>query len=232
MTEQAFSPEDVAAVDFVERGSPAERAGLLAGDRILRFGRHMPSEIIAHEDPMSLLGRADWMLVLREDVLFKIAVGGGIEGAAMRRGERLEGIEPSDVSEDWTACHGAIARGRGILVLPDRISPFWSLVPPLLFARYHLWQFTAAIMLIYLVAGAFGLVPALLAYATSMITVGAGGAALLRDAAGKQGWHSTARIALASWGDAARLEVTTAKVCLEEKIRLQLEAAKAAAAAH
>ena len=230
MTEQAFSPEDVAAVDFVERGSSAERSGLLAGDRILRFGRHMPSEIIAHEDPASLLGRADWMLVLREDVLFKVAVGAGIEGAELRRGERVDVIDPAAAPDEWTACHGAIARGRGIIVLPDRLSPFWALVPPLLFARYHLWQFTAAILLIYAVAGAFGLVPALLAYATSMITVGAGGAALLRDAAGKQGWHPTARLALSSWGDAARLEVTTAKICFEEKIRAQLEAAKAAAA--
>ena len=229
MSEPPFSPDDVAAVDLVERGSPAERTGLMAGDRILRFGRHLPSEVIAHEDPMSLLGRADWMLVLREEVLFKLAVGAGVEGAEMRRGERLDDLETPGDTETWTACHGALGRGRGLIVLPDRISPFWSLFPPLLFARYHLWQFTAAVMLIYAVAGAFGFVPALLAYATSMITVGAGGAALLRDAAAKQGWHPTARLAVASWSDAAKLEVVTAKICFEEKIRAKLEAARAAA---
>jgi hypothetical protein len=229
MSEPLFSPDDVAAVDLVERGSSADRTGLMVGDRILRFGRHMPSEIIAHENPMSLLGRADWMLVLRDEVFFKLAVGAGIEGAEMRRGERVEGLEPPAETENWISCHGALGRGRGIIVLPDRISPLWALVPPLLFARHHLWQFTAAIVLIYAVAGAFGFVPALLAYVTSMITVGAGGAALLRDAAGKQGWHPTARLAVASWNEAAKLEVTTAKLCFEEKIRARLEAAKAAA---
>ncbi len=224
MTVAPVSLDDAVEVESVARGSRAERIGLIPGDVILRFGRHAPSEAIEAESVLKLLGRHEWLLVVREPVVFKLAVGAGLEGAEFIRARPLEGIDIPSEEADWPTFHGALQRGKGMIVLPDRTSVVWSLLPPIAFSRFRLWQLTAATALVYGLAAAMGPIPFLLAYATSVLTVAMGGASLLRDAAAKQGWLPTARLALAASGDAAKLEVATME-------RLKLEKAKALEAA-
>lgn len=221
-----LSLEDAVEVESVARGSKAERIGLVPGDVILRFGRHAPSEAIEAPTIIGLLGRHETLTVLRGDVVFRLAVGPGPEGAEYVRARPLEGIALPAEDGDWIPCHGALRRGKGMLVLPDETSAIWALVPLVCFARHHLWQMAAATALVYGIAAAMGAVPFVLAYVTSMVTVAIGGPALMRDAAVRQGWQPTARLQLAAEGDAPKLEVATA-----ERWKIETEKAAAAAAA-
>ena len=221
-----LSLEDAVEVETVARGSKAERIGLLAGDVILRFGRHAPSEAVDSPTLIGLLGRHEDLTVLRGEVTFRLAVGAGIEGAEFIRARPLEGIALPAEEGDWVLCHGALRRGAGMLVLPARASVIWALVPFVCFVRFRLWQMAAATALVYGIAAAMGLVPFILAYGTSMVTVAMGGSTLLRDAAARQGWLPTARLSLAETGDAAKLEVATA-----ERWKIENEKAAAGAAA-
>ncbi len=221
-----LSLDDAVEVETVARGSKAERIGLLPGDVILRFGRHAPSEVIEGPTLIGLLGRHENLTVLRGEVVFRLMVGGGLEGAEFIRARPLEGIAlPSDEG-DWISCHGALRRGTGMLVLPAETSAIWALVPFVCFVRFRLWQMAAATVLVYGIAAAMGLVPFILAYGTSMVTVAMGGSTLLRDAAARQGWLPTAKLFLAAAGDAPKLEVATA-----ERWKIEKEKAAAAAAA-
>ncbi len=206
--------DDLVKVSQVGRYTPAERTGLLAGDLILSFGIHPPSDISADSDLIATLKRNDWLFILRGEVAFRLMYGEGIEGAQFESASPVENITvPTGVS--WMQYWGGIQTNGQTIFVPDTISPWWGLVPPLLYARYRNWQMLAAIMLVWLVAFTQGAVTFALAYLVSIAAAMFGGASLMRDALQKQGFVPRGTYSIARHTDVAALEIITC-----ERLRL------------
>lgn len=201
--------DDLVLVSQVARYTPAERTGLVAGDLILSFGIHAPSKVTEDPDLIGLMKRSEWLFILRGTVAFRLSFGEGIEGAQFEVGKPAENINvPGDGAWPHYWC-GMQSSGQMILV-PETFSPWWGIVPPLLYARFRNWQMLAAIVLVWLVALVQGPVAFVLAYLVSVALAMFGGASLMRDALLKQGYLARGTYQVARTSDLAALEITTA----------------------
>jgi hypothetical protein len=183
MSKETRSYEAPALVTHVARYMPAERTGLIKGDLILAFGTHSAADVVADREIMAGLKRNDWLLVLRDKVVFRLAYGEGVEGCVFEAANAVDVDMPQGI--EWPTWWGGIQTGGAMVLVPDRLTRMWALLPPLLFVRFRNWLMFTANMLVYLTAFVVeGPITTALAY---LLTV-------------------------ASWKDAAALELTTKRV--------------------
>lgn len=208
MSKETRSYEAPALVTHVARYMPAERTGLVKGDLILAFGNHSAAEVIADREIMAGLKSKDWLLILRGKIVFRLAYGEGVEGCVFESANAVDVDMPAGI--EWPTWWGGVQRGGAMVLVPDRMTRVWALCPPLLFVRYRNWLMFTANMLVYLTAYVVeGPITASLAYLITVAVAYAGGPALLRDTSEKEGFVPRGRYAIASWTDAAGLELTT-----------------------
>jgi hypothetical protein len=201
--------DDVAEMTAIERYSSGERVGLFVGDLILAVGGFAPSDVVADPEIWSRLGRHDWIVVVRKGLVFRLCPGNGLDGLTLEPRLPLDTVA---VPEDgrWVDFHVGLQPGRGLLLLPDAISPLWSMLPVAMYAHFRLWQMMVATLLLYGVAFVMDPLVFAIVYGLSVVVAALGGPALLRDAARSHGFQSRGRIGLVKGSDAAALELATA----------------------
>mgnify|MGYP006270159789 FL=1 len=198
-------------VTSVARYSKAERNGMVAGDLILMMGAHTPTDALEDPELATNLKHGEWLLILREDVAFRLAIGEGLEGCAFEATTAAENVTvPS--SGQWETYWGGIQTGGAMVLIPDHISWVWALFPPVLYARFHNWQMLTAIALVWAIALVEGPITFTLSYLISVAVALVGGSAMLADASKKQGYAPRGHYGLASYQSAAALELVTAKL--------------------
>lgn len=198
-------------VTHVARFSKAERNGFIAGDLILALGAHAPTEVLEDPELVNRLKHGDWLLIRREDLAFRLAVGEGLEGCTFEATTPAENVTiPS--SGQWVTYWGGIQTGASMILVPDEISWVWALCPPVLYARFHSWMMLTAIALVWAIALVEGPVTFILSYLIAVAVAVAGGSAMLVDASKKQGYAARGHYGLASYQSAAALELLTEKL--------------------
>ena len=198
-------------VTHVARYSKAERNGLVAGDLVLALGAHAPTEVLENPELITTLKRGEWLLLRRGDVGFRLAVGEGLEGSTFEATTPAENVTmPS--SGQWVTYWGGTQTGGAMVLVPDHLSWGWTLLPPLLYARFHNWQMLAAIGLVWSIALVEGPVTFLLSYFIAVAVAMVGGSSMLVDASKKQGYAARGHYGLASYQSAAALELVTEQV--------------------
>ena len=197
-----------ARVTSVARYSKAERNGFVAGDIILSFGAHSPTELIENPELVAQLKAGEWLLMVRGGVSFRLMIREGLEGCVYEATAPAENIIlPS--SGQWETYWGGIQTGGGMVLVPEFISWAWALVPPLLYARFRNWQMITAISLVWCIALVEGPITFVLSYVISVAVAIAGGSKMLIDASQKQGYSPRGSYGLASYASAAALEMQT-----------------------
>jgi hypothetical protein len=206
-----------AQIASVARYSKAERNGLIAGDLILSFGSHSPTELIEDPGMASKLKPGEWLLMVRGGVPFRLAIGEGLEGCVYEATTPAENITlPS--SGQWETYWGGVQTGGAMVLVPENFSWVWTLFPPLLYARFRNWQMITAILLVWGIALVEGPITFALSYIIAVAVAMAGGSRMLIDASQKQGYSPRGSYGLASYATAAALELKTAEIL---KPRLQ-----------
>ena len=197
-------------VTHVARYSHAERNGLVAGDVVLALGAHAPAEILENPEIGATLKKGDWLLLLRGDVAFRLAIGEGLQGCTFEASTAAENVTmPS--SGEWGTYWGGVQTGGAMVLVPDHVSFVWGLLPPLLYARFHNWQMLSAIMLVWTIALVEGPVTFALSYIIAVAVALVGGSAMLVEASKKQGYAPRGTYGLGSYKSAAALELVTAE---------------------
>lgn len=200
--------EDVVQVTKVNRYTPAERIGLVAGDYIISFGMHAPKDIVADNDLLGTLKRSDWLFIMRGPTAFRLGYGEGIEGASFEPSPALEDVViPTGIR--WPHYWGGIQTTGEMILVPDHISPLWAIFPPLLYARFRNWQMLSAIVLVWCVGLVEGPVTFAMAYLVSVAAALFGGASMMREASERQGYVPRGSYQIATGADAAALEMNT-----------------------
>ena len=198
-----------ARVKDVQKGTPAERMGLISGDIILKLGKHEPIEAVEIPSILDDLSSSnEWIVIKRDSVIFRVSPAGGATGAILEAYPIPEEII-LETDGPWMQYHSCIRPKDALLLIPDRISPIWWLVPVIAYGYFRLWQMMAATLVLYGIGYvtsplAFGVV-----YASSVMILITGGPYLLRDTAFKDGFHPRGRIAIGKPGDVATLEMIT-----------------------
>jgi hypothetical protein len=206
---------DVATVTAIDKGSAAERMGLLVGDHILAFGTVSPLEVVEDMQRLAAVKKSDWLIVVRQKILLRMSASLGIEGAKYQRGEPIIGIAlPED--EAWISYHACIDPFKRLVLLPEVMSPFWPLAPFILFTRYRLWQMLTALCLVYALSYAMNPLFLGLAYVVSALATALGQTALLTNAATKQGYLPRCIYQLSRRADEAPLEQLTNTLFAQE----------------
>lgn len=203
--------DDPVLVTAVGRYTPAERSGLVAGDIILAFGTHKPSELKEDPELVDRIGAKDWLAVLRGPVYFKLQPRDGLAGATFEAATPLENVEIPAEGPGWYSCSAGMQSDGSLMLVPETISPFWVFMPVLLYARYRLWQMMTGAVLVYGITAMMGLVPFVLTYVVTSLPILTSGAYLIRSIAEKQGFAKRGDIMIATSGDIAALEVETYK---------------------
>lgn len=200
-----------AQVISVARYSKAERNGLIAGDLILSFGSHSPTEMIENPELTGRLKPGEWLLMVRGGVPFRLAISEGLDGCVYEATTPAENITlPS--SGQWETYWGGVQTGGAMVLVPEHFSWVWALFPPLLYARFRNWQMITAVSLVWCIALVEGPITFALSYAISMAVALAGGSKMLIDASQKQGYSPRGSYGLASYATAAALEMKTAEI--------------------
>jgi len=198
-------------VTNVSRYSKAERNGFVAGDLILTLGAHAPTELLEDSELAASLKQGEWLLIKRDDVAFRLAVGEGLEGCAFEATTPAENVTvPS--SGQWVTYWGGVQTGGDMVLIPDQISWVWALAPPVLYARFHNWQMLSAICLVMAIALVEGPITFILSYLIAVAVALVGGSSMLVDASKKQGYAARGHYGLASYQSAAALELVTARL--------------------
>ena len=208
--------DDVVEVSAIERYSQAERTGLLKGDKIVAFALHSPREIVHDPGIIETLKSHDYLTVVRGDIIFKLHYGNGLEGAKFESARAVENIEVG-VESLWSTYWGGTQNSGQTIFIPDHLFWGWSLLPPLLYARFHIWMFVTATFLLWAIAAFQGLIVFLIAYFASAALPLIYGSELLREAAQKQGYAARGIYAIATHGQAAALEILTCKLLNEAR---------------
>lgn len=211
MPMETRSFDDPVLVTTVVRYTPAERSGLVAGDIVLSFGAHKASALKEDPELVERIGAKDWLTVLRGDVYFKLQPRDGLNGATFEPATPLENIEIPVEDSSWFVCSAGMQSNGSLLLVPQYLSPFWTLIPVLLYARFRLWQMMTGAVLVYFIAAMMGVVPFILTYIVTSLPVLTSGAYLVRSAAEKQGYAKRGDVMIASNRDAAALEIETTK---------------------
>ena len=198
-------------VTNVSRYSKAERNGFVAGDLILTLGAHAPTELLENLELAASLKQGEWLLIKRDDVAFRLAVGEGLEGCAFEATTPAENVTvPS--SGQWVTYWGGVQTGGDMVLIPDHVSWVWALAPPVLYARFHNWQMLSAICLVMAIALVEGPITFILSYLIAVAVALVGGSSMLVDASKKQGYAARGHYGLASYQSAAALELVTARL--------------------
>ncbi len=198
-------------VTRVSRFTKAERNGLLAGDLILALGAHAPTDVLENPELATSLKHGEWLLVRREDIAFRLAIGEGLEGCTFEATTPAENVTvPS--SGQWESYWGGVQSGGAMVMIPDHISWGWALLPPVLYARFHNWQMLTAIGFVWSIALVEGPVTFVLSYLLAVAVALVGGSTMLVDASKKQGYAPRGHYGLASYKSAAALELITARL--------------------
>ena len=208
--------DDVVEAIAVERYSHAERTGLLKWDKIVAFGIHNPKEIIHDPGLIETLKPQDYITIVRGDIVFKLHYGNGLEGAKFEAAKAVENVEVG-VETLWPVYWGGRQNSGNTVFIPDHLFWGWALMPPLLYARFHIWMFVTATFLLWAIAAFQGLILFLIAYLASVALPLIYGAELLREAAQKQGYAPRGIYAISSHGQAAALEMLTCAKILEAR---------------
>ena len=209
-----------AQVMTIEKLSPAEKLGLLPGDVILKLGMREPLEAIESPSMLAeIASEREWMVVRREAIIFRIALKGGAAGADLQPYPLPEDVTVK-VEHGWFQFHSAMRPGEAMILLPEQIAFIWWFVPLIAYGYFRLWQMMAAMVFIYGIGLAMGWIAFAVVYAASVLSLAAGGAALLRDAAYKDGFVPRGRVAVASKSDVAALEILTGAILRLERDNL------------
>ncbi len=209
-TEQRTFDHPVQVIS-VNRYSPAERNGLMVGDLILSIGAHSPTELFENPEMAAKVKRGELLLVMRDGVLFRLAVGEGLEGCVYEGATPAENlIIPSD--DQWETYWGGIQIDGAMVLVPENLSWVWALFPPILYARFRNWQMLTAVALVLSIALVEGPITFLLAYVVSVAVAMVGGSKMLIDASQKQGYSPRGLYGLGSYASAAALEIRTGEI--------------------
>ncbi|MEI6572445.1 MAG: hypothetical protein WCO61_02750 [Alphaproteobacteria bacterium] len=205
---ETYSGTAVKVTD-VEKLSPGEKLGLLAGDVLLKIGQREPLEALEMPSILEEIGaQKEWITVLRDKITFKMATIGGATGIKLEPYPLTNEIT-IDIKEAWTPYYSAIRHEDSLLLLPERISPIWLPFPIIAYGYFRLWQMMAATIFMYGIGFATSTLAFVVVYIGSIITLAMGGPMFLRDTAVKDGFLPRARIALANPDDGPKLEMTT-----------------------
>lgn len=205
---ETYSGTAVKVTD-VEKLSPGEKLGLLAGDILLKIGQREPLEALEMPSILEEIGaQKEWITVLRDKIIFKMATIGGATGVTLEPYPLTNEIT-INIKEAWTPYYSAIRHEDSLLLLPERISPIWLPFPIIAYGYFRLWQMMAATIFMYGIGFATSTLAFIVVYIGSIITLAMGGPMFLRDTAVKDGFLPRARIALANPDDGPKLEMTT-----------------------
>jgi hypothetical protein len=205
---ETYSGTAVRVTD-VEKLSPGEKLGLLTGDILLKIGQREPLEALEMPSVLEEIGaQKDWITVLRDKIIFKVATIGGATGITLEPYPLAEDVSV-DVKTAWTPYYSAIRQEDSLLLLPERISPIWLPFPVIAYGYFRLWQMMAATIFMYGIGFATSTLAFVVVYIGSIVTLAMGGPMFLRDTAVKDGFLPRARIALANPDDGPKLEMTT-----------------------
>ena len=211
MKRETRSFDEPVMVASVGRYTPAERSGLVAGDIVLLFGSHKTSALRDDPDLLQRIGGADWLTLMRNDVYFKLQPRDGLNGATFEPATPLENVSIPVDDGHWIRFTSGMQTDGSLLLVPQRISSLWALMPVLLYTRYKLWQMLTGALLVYGIAAFMGLVPFILTYIVTSLPVLTSGSYLIKSAAEKQGYARRGEVIVASMSEAAALELETAK---------------------
>ncbi len=217
MSNEPRTITDLVLVTAIARHTPGDRSGLLQGDLVLSFGDYPPSKLIADSDLLLNLKSTDWMLVMRGTSLFRLNIGDGLEGCDFDVAPPAENVVmPAGTA--WPIYWGATQTSGAMVLVPDDISVIWSIVPPLLFARFRSWHLLVGLALVWSVALVQGAETFAVAYLVSVALAIVGGPSLIREAAEKQGYVHHGTYAIPSHMDAAAIELQSEKM-IRKRIR-------------
>ena len=201
-----------ARVKDIQKGTPAERMGLIPGDIVLKLGKHEPIEAVEMPSVLEdLSGSNEWIVIQRDAIIFRVSPAGGAFGAILEAYPIPDEIT-LETDGPWMQYHSCIRPNDALLLIPDNISPIWWSVPVIAYGYFRLWQMMEATLFLYGIGYvtsplAFGVV-----YASSVMILITGGPYLLRDTAFKDGFHPRGRIAIGRPGDVAKLEMVTGAI--------------------
>ena len=209
--------EDLVVVTAVARFTPAERTGLVVGDLIVSFGLHAPSIALDDREMLQSLKRTDWLTILRGGVMFRLSCSEGLHGFEFEAAAPVELIVvPTGLN--WNHYWGGVQLNGSMTLIPNNISPLWTLFPPFLYLRFRQYQMLTATLLVLCVSFlAGGMVVLIIAYVATAILPWLAGPDLLREAAIKQGYLARGSYAIASHSLAASLEIETANAIREQR---------------
>lgn len=211
MPMETRSFDDPVLVTAVGRYTPAERSGLIAGDLVLTFGPHKSSALKEDPDLVQRIGGKDWLTILRGEIYFKLQARDGLAGASFEATTPLDNVSIPAEGPSWFTCSCGMQADGTTLLIPEKISPLWTFLPVILYTRFRLWQMLTGAVLVYCLSAVMGFEAFLLAYFVSSLPVLTSGAYLMRSASEKQGYAKRGDVMVASWSDAAALEIQTAK---------------------
>jgi hypothetical protein len=201
-----------ARVKDVQRGMPAEQIGLLQGDIILKLGKHEPIEGVEMPSILDdLSGSHDWIVVMRDTIVFRISPVGGATGATLEA-YPLPAEVVVETEGPWTLYHCCMRPNDAMLLIPDNISPIWWPAPLIAYGYFRLWQMVAATVFLYGIAFVTSQLALGVVYAASVMILITGGPYLLRDTAYKDGYHPRGRLAIGKRADVATLEMVTGAI--------------------